>query len=34
MKKSAELKQLRAAKIAAQKALHTKAEAEKRNLNN
>jgi HK97 family phage major capsid protein len=33
MKKSAELKQLRAAKIEAQKALHTKAEAEKRSLN-
>jgi HK97 family phage major capsid protein len=33
MKKSAELKQLRATKIAAQKALHTKAEAEKRSLN-
>lgn len=33
MKKSAELKQLRAQKIAAQKALHTTAEGEKRSLN-
>ncbi len=33
MKKSAELKQLRAQKIAAQKALHTTAEGEKRGLN-